>query len=39
MSRRFGFKPEEEEFFHYENGPTLPMVFDVSKAEKRLAER
>ena len=39
MSRRFGFEPEEEEFFHHENGPTLSMVLDVSKAEKRLAER
>jgi hypothetical protein len=39
MSRRFGFEPEEEEFFHHENGPTLSMVFDVSKSEKRLAER
>ena len=26
-------------FIHHENGPTLSMVFDVSKVEKRLAER
>ena len=39
MYRRGGFKPAEEEFFHYENGPSLPMVLDVSKYAKRFADR
>ena len=39
MYRRAGFEPAEEEFFHYENGPSLPMVLDVTKYSKRYADR
>ena len=32
-----GFEAAGEMFFHYENGPSLPMVFDVTLHAERVA--
>ena len=37
MYERMGFRAAGEEFFHYENGTSLPMVFDVVAQAARLA--
>lgn len=35
--KAFGFKIAGKTFFHYENGPSIPLVLDLEKAGKRLS--
>ena len=35
---KFGFKSAGEPFFHYENGPSLPMALDLSVLGTKLNE-
>lgn len=39
LYKRLGFEIAGERFFHYENGPSVPMVMDVKKHAERLARR
>jgi len=34
---RIGFEPAGEKFFHYENGPSVPMVMDLTRHAERLS--
>ena len=34
---KLGFEAAGDRFFHYENGPSLPMCIDVTKHAARLA--
>jgi CRP-like cAMP-binding protein len=37
LYRRIGFVPAGEMFFHYENGPSLPMFMDITRHGERLS--
>ncbi len=37
LYRRLGFVVSGEKFFHYENGPSVPLVLDVTKHGERLS--
>ncbi|ODB96786.1 N-acyl amino acid synthase FeeM domain-containing protein [Candidatus Thiodiazotropha endoloripes] len=39
LYKRIGFVPAGEMFYHYENGPSLPMVMDLEQYSKTLAKR
>ena len=37
LYQRIGFEPAGENFFHYENGPSVPMVMDLTRHAERLS--
>jgi len=38
LYKRIGFVPSGEKFFHYENGPSVPMVMDLTLHAERLSQ-